>query len=340
MIASSDARIHWSIAFLVHDARSGSTLLSDMLTRRLSGVYVTPEIAFVRLLRVAGRRSATAPRRGLAQRMVSGNLLRNLGIDAAELSGIVAGLPDPLPTSTLIRRLLETHRLRAGASPPDCVVVKHGIHVQVWREIAAAFGDATRFIHIHRDPRAVVSSKLRTVRPYVQEETLAWYGPLLGAWRWRAYSVAMREAAASGVPVLDVPYEALLEDPDDQLGRVAAFLGVAVRGRDERPAADYRIPEAERGIHGLVRSGRVHRDRADAWSTELSMRELKAVEAIASGEMRARGYRPSLDMSAARRALVIAAEIPRTARALVARGFRQLVRRGNGGAHSDEAHRS
>lgn len=323
-------RPEWTIAFLVHDARSGSTLLSDMLTRRLSGVYVTPEIAFIRLLRVAGRRRASLSRRGLARRMASGNLLRNLGIAAGELPGIIEALPDPVATSAVIRHLLDAHRERAGAPPPACIVVKHGIHVQVWREIAAAFAGSARLIHIYRDPRAVVSSKLRTVRPYAREETLAWYGPLLGAWRWRGYSRAMRAAAASGMPVLDVPFERLLEDPDAELGRIAGFLGVGLRERDERPATEYRIPDAERGIHRLVQSGRVHRERASAWSGELSPRELAAIEAIAGGEMLSRGYRPVLSLSAAKRLLVVSAEIPRTAWTLLARALRRLARRAGG----------
>jgi len=331
-------RREWTIAFLVHDARSGSTLLSDMLTRRLRGVYVTPEIAFIRLLRIAGRRRTMLRRGGLARRMASGNLLRNLGITAGELPAILEALPNPVATSAVIRRLLDTHRERADAPPPACIVVKHGIHVRVWREIAAAFAGSARFIHIYRDPRAVVSSKLRTIRPYAQQETLAWYGPLLGAWRWRAYSRAMRAAASSGLPVLDVSYERLLEDPDAELGRIARFLGVGVRLPDARPPVAYRIPDPERGIHALAQSGRVHRERASAWSGELSPRELGVVEAIAGGEMQARGYRPVLGFSTAARLLVVCAEIPSTTWTLVARTVRQLARRAGGSPVSGPMH--
>jgi Sulfotransferase family len=325
--ASPGSRAEWSIAFLVHDARSGSTLLSDLLTRRLSGVYVTPEIAFIRLLRLAGRAGRTVRKKGLAGRMLSGNLVRNLGSSPEALGDLVAAQPDPVPTAALVRAILDEHLRRAGAGAPDCVVVKHGIHARVWREIVSAFGDSARFIHIYRDPRAVVSSKLRTTRPYVQDETLAWYGPLLAAWRWRSYSAAMRRARAAGASVLDVRYEQLLDEPEAQMRRIAGYLGLTLRGRDEPPATDYRIPEAERAIHPLVQGGRVQRDRAEAWSTELPKSVVRVIEAVAAGEMRARGYAPSCPMSGLRRASVIAAGVPGIARAVVSRTWRVLMRR-------------
>ncbi len=328
-VAGAQTRCDWTLAFLVHDARSGSTLLSDMLTRRLNGIYVTPEISFIRLLKLAGRRGRPVRRRGLAARIVSDNLLRNLGIGADELHRLLAGMPESIPASGVIRSILGAHVGRVAMADPSCVVVKHGIHVRVWREIAAAFGQGARFIHIHRDPRAVVNSKMRTIRPYVKGESLAWYGPLLGAWRWRSYSMQMRAAQASGVPVLDVPYEALLEDPDAQIRRIAAFLGITVRGQSDLPAADYRIPVAEREMHALVQSGRVHRERVGAWSTELSTHDLDVIEAVAAGEMRARGYQPSRALSAAKRAARIVAAVPGTAKAVIARAWRQLARRGN-----------
>lgn len=320
-------RSNWSIAFLVYDARSGSTILSDILTRRLSRVYVTPEIAFTRLLKLAGRRGRMLPRTDLARKMMTDNLVRNLGIGPDDVERIVGGLPDRVGAADVIRTLLEAHLDAATADAPQCVIVKHGVHVRAWREIASAFGADTKLIHIYRDPRAVVNSKLRTTRPYVQHESQAWYGPLLAAWRWRSYSTAMREAKTSGVRMLDVNYETLLADPEAQARLIAGFLGVAMRGEDERPAADYRIPEAERGIHALVEGGRVYQERADAWASELAPRDLRTIEAVAAGEMRSRGYSPSREISSMRRLAVIVRELPRVATALVSHAWRQLIHR-------------
>jgi sulfotransferase family protein len=319
-----------SIAFLVHDARSGSTLLSDILTRRLGGLYVTPEIAFTRLLKLSGRRGRALPRAGLARRMVTDNLLRNLGVGAAELERIVAGLPDPAPASEVIRRVVAAHLAAVDAGRPGCVIVKHGVHVRVWREIAAAFGGDAKFIHIVRDPRAVVSSKLRTTRPYATHEPQAWYGPLVGAWRWRSYSAEMRAAQAAGVAVLDVAYEALLEDPASESRRIAQFLGATMRTAGEIPAPDYRIPDAERMIHALVEGGRVVQARAEAWASELTPRDLRTIEAVAAAEMSARGYPPTRASAGAARAAVIFRELPRLAKALVAHAWRQLQHRSAG----------
>jgi hypothetical protein len=315
------------IAFLVYDARSGSTLLSDMLTRRLAGVYVTPEIAFIRLLKLGGRDNRMLGRTRVAQGIVSENLLRNLGIDAGELRRIVAELPEPITVSTLVRRILDAHVAQAIGGAPDCIVVKHGLHVRVCPEIAAAFGSEARFVHIYRDPRAVVSSKLRTVRPYMQQEALAWYGPLVGAWRWKDYSVRMRRAAESGVPVIDVPYEALLLEPEAQLRRIADFLGVPMRELHDVPDANYRIPHAERSIHALVQSGRVHRERADAWESELSARDLRTIEAVASAEMAVRGYVASQQISRFGRTLVILAGLPSAAWASLVHAWRVVFHR-------------
>lgn len=327
MTQGPSSRSTWPIVFLVYDARSGSTFFAELLMRRLSGVYVTPEIAFSSLLRIAGGRNQQLRHGRLFSRLASDSLIRNLGIGADELQERLASLPVTAPASVLVRRILEAHLDCTAAGTPTCVVVKHGIHVRVWRQIAAAFAADARFIHIYRDPRAVVNSKLRTMRPYHRYEPQAWYGPLLGAWRWRVYSRAMREARARGVAVLDITYEALLEDPETQLREAARFLGVGLRTQAAGPQTTYRIPESEQAIHQLVQSGQVHRERSAAWVTELSSRDLRAIEAVALPEMQARGYRPTRTLSGVRRMATVAAELPRTIQAVAVHAWRCGVRR-------------
>ena len=131
------------------------------------------------------------------------------------------------------------------------------------------FPDAA-FIHLLRDPRDVASSSIG----------MGWAGNVyFGVDHWVASEKTMDTVINRAQPgqLLTVYNEALVRDPQEQLGRICRFLGV-----DYDPAM-LRYPEYstyDAPDPTLV----------EQWRTKLSPREIALVESKAAPLMRARGY--------------------------------------------------
>lgn len=276
-----------NICFMIYDSRSGSTLLARKLSEELEDVAVTPEIGFDSLFSRSedsfSHKSALEVVRDLYR---SGDF-RNIGIEQTDMEAAVMSMQELITPAELVQTALGLWGT-ATKSHASRVVVKNGTHAKYWRSILRAWPGTASAIFVFRDPRAVVNSKLRTVRPYHSHEVMAWGGALLAAWRWRKYSELMRQAAGAGVRVLDVQYEALLASPRVEMARVAEFIGTGIA---ENPATGkYNIPAAERDIHTLVTSGEIRAERSEAWMQELSWFDRAVIESACRTEMVFRGY--------------------------------------------------
>ncbi len=160
--------------------------------------------------------------------------------------------------------------------------------------LQGAFEDAL-FVHVVRDPRAVVSSLLRVPfwRDTFRLREPAWSGglaaPDLRAWReagespaalaaleWRAVVEQARAEAAALTPgrYLELAYEDFVADPGAVLDLAFEFAALPPDGRPLEYAA-----------------GRVGvRDLTEAWRERLSEDEVKAVEAWAGPALGRYGY--------------------------------------------------
>lgn len=179
-----------------------------------------------------------------------------------QLSGLTV---DPhLDTAALIRGFLAQ---RAGDRP----VVGATVHRHFDR-LLRLFPEA-RFVHLVRDPRDVAASVIGR----------GWAG---NAWtaadRW-IEAEALWERVAADLPpdrYVDVRYEALLAEPEQELAHLCRFLGVAydpVMLEVERRSR-YRRPDAS---------------RAEAWRRGLSARSVRLAEARLGALLAQRGYAPS-----------------------------------------------
>lgn len=311
-----------SVAFLVSDSRSGSTLLARHITEGVDGVLVTPELVFSRILRwrsLLTRRSVARQ----AQDLMHSPGMRNLPPEVKKTVIERAGTLRSDGARKMLQLVLETwceivHR----DQPVSFVMVKGGGHISYWRTLNKLYGGRVHFIFVHRDPRAVVESKLRTRRPYAPSEVMAWGGALLAAIRWRTYSKAMRVAARSGLRVLDMKFESFIADPELGLKRVAMFLGTAIR--DKRLAGAYKIPGPEQEIHPLVQAQHVLNSRVDTWRMRLNLHERKLIEAVCQSEMTVRGYEPVEGRTLAVRCVRCAVALPNTFLRIAAHFFRRL----------------
>lgn len=152
-----------------------------------------------------------------------------------------------------------------------------------------------RIIHIVRDPRAVVASRLKV--PWASDDVVA------NAVKWRlevscGRSFADRHDLAHG-RFLEVRYEEVVTDPAQILRRVCDFLGEpydACMLEYHSSASAY--VEKEPWKSGTTRP--IYKSSMDSWRSRLSERQIFLIELIAGAEMDHYGYpRSKFSLSAA-----------------------------------------
>lgn len=310
------------MAFLLYDSRSGSTILSKKVSERYGSVYITPEIGFEHVFA-----HPHDPRNLNASFLLKKEYFTNIGLSEAEISAVLQG-HTPLDGARAVVEALVgeiVKKVRHGGEA-GTVIVKNGRHTLFMDEIHEAFGGDVKFIFIYRDPRAVISSKFRTIRPRNKYETMAWGGSLLAAYRWLEYSRLARRAQEAGMDVIEIKYENFMRSTSEELDRLASFLGLTplgdVAGADN---AGYEIPEEERSIHTLVMSGQMHQERIEGWRQELSPKDQILIEAMLYHEMQRRGYTPDNRMTDLRRMAIMASALPGTAFRISVHYIREIM---------------
>lgn len=189
-------------------------------------------------------------------------------------------------------------RLAGGAGAADVLLQK----------IPDVGGDASlvlslfpqaKFVHVVRDPRAVVASLRGASKGW--GEAWAPHGAGRGARLWRDAVTAARSVREQTDRYLEVRYEALHADTPGELARILSFLGLAADEAHCRRAAEacrfddlkarkaqLRAPwDVNRQSDGFFRKG-----VPDGWREELSRTDLRLVEAVAWDLMRTLGYEP------------------------------------------------
>jgi hypothetical protein len=200
------------------------------------------------------------------------------------------------------------HGYQASVENLRCLVIKNGSHIQYWRQLGDLCPGGAAFIHLFRDPRAVVASKLRTTRPYARGEVMAWGGAMLASMRWCLYSAEMRKATRNGASVLDISYEDFVFDPERELGRIALFTQSLLA--TNRTNVVYEVPPDEANIHKSVGVGEIMHTENAKWKSDLSSWQLKVIEAVCQGEMKRRGYVPTVHRSYLHRIAIISCALP------------------------------
>lgn len=172
--------------FILSSVRSGSTLLRVMLDTH-SQLHAPHELHLIDLdVSMSGRHAEKA--------------MRELGIDDDHLQYL------------LWDRLLHREMVRHGKSR---LVNKTPSDVLMWPRILECWPDA-QFIYLLRHPAAVTDSWNRNRSDWSRERA---------AEDVRRYMAAMEDARARH-PGLTVRYEQLVENPEHELTRICAFIGV------------------------------------------------------------------------------------------------------------------
>lgn len=161
--------------------------------------------------------------------------------------------------------------------------------------LANAPGLSLRVIHLVRDPRAVVNSRLRSQRGTNSAMGGGlWSSLLIDSRRWARANAAATSLARTSNRTSFLRYEDLAAEPQVQMERVAREVGLRPR-RDvrERTARDEQYyVDRQHVLWGNTRaiSGWVRVQPDTRWMDELSPAERRLIVALCAPQMRKYGY--------------------------------------------------
>lgn len=279
MTVNSMATAVTGLFFLVGCPRSGTTLLQQMLDAH-PAIAVAPETHFIRrfwLRRSRYPMDTTQQVTQLVDDIIAQPEFLEMGLDPHHYRSYAIRLRDH---SDLLRLLLSQFAARQGKQIVGEKTPNHLLYMNVLNEL---FPDA-RFVHLVRDPRAVVNS-WRTV-PWSRGS------PRRDAEVWRRYeSTARKQNRQLGDAIMTVYYEDLLTSPGAVLSEVCRHLGVAFTPS----MLDYHIqtstinvvrePWKERATEPLDVSSH------SRWRMDMPTKAVREVESVVWTEMTRHGYK-------------------------------------------------
>jgi hypothetical protein len=266
-------------AFVVGCPRSGTTWL-QMLLGQHPKVATTQEThlfnSYIAPLQDAWKAHASTP--------------RHIGLQAALTEEEFDGL-----CSDFARRALS--RIAKTSNDSNVVLEKTPAHVR-WVPLIVKLLPEARFIHLIRDPRAVVASLCAAGRSW--GHNWASTDPVVNARLWVSDVSAGRNIPSITEHHYTVKYEDLLGN--DGWQAFQALLGWLELDADddfcrrtlenctiERLRHDSNALKAGATISGDP-AGFYRKGKADSWSNELSRRDVQVIEYIAGASMREYGY--------------------------------------------------
>jgi len=178
-------------------------------------------------------------------------------------------------------------RNRVGEKTPS--------HISHMVRLAKIYPNA-KFIHIIRDPRAVVSSYVKAPH-YINGNGK---NPIRAIQKWTNALERHREAQKTLAPerYTTVTYESLVTDPRPELDRLCAFLDL--------PFEEEMLEFSKRAEMGFVhdtnnRAGlqqALHAGSVDKWKKAFTPQEIELVEELCKAGMEEFGYQPIADPAA------------------------------------------
>jgi len=148
--------------------------------------------------------------------------------------------------------------------------------------VFSLFPDA-QFINVVRDPRAAVASMKK----------LGWYqgrpGPAIELWDRSVRSVDPWRKFLAPDQLLDVRYEDLVTETEEELRRITGFLGLAPGAIDDMLRYYEDLDETSKKFHSKLR-GPVTTSSVDTWTETLTPEEIALVERVAGSLLDRFGY--------------------------------------------------
>ena len=267
--------------FIVGCPRSGTTLLQRLLSTH-SQIAIAPETHFIR--RFWQRRDGYGPLdkdenyRRLVLDIVEMPEFEEMGIAASEFYDAAFTLV-PRGFATLFELLL---RVYAGIRQTEHVGEKTPAHV-LYMDRLLDFFPTARFIHLIRDPRAVVNS-WRFV-PWSSGDIVT------DAYDWYLHVRAGRRFAARHPQItLELQYESLVQNPENELVRLCDFLGLTYQPEVLNYHNKESAVNVAREPWKALSATPITASRVEGWRDELTSDQTRTVEAVTLLMMKDQGY--------------------------------------------------
>lgn len=286
--------------FLSYLSRSGSTLLSQLLSERFS-VCVMPEASVP--AEFIGVNSMTPPtfsnKDEAAQYLESIQAVSKLRDWGEAGTALPDDLTYPISAPQLFASLARAYR--DMVSPADPIVVYKGDPVMPWQAEAALHQmPHAKVIFMMRDPRAVLHSQIQSEYAYTGG-TFS-FSPAHTAREWAALAHAVRDP---GDRAHVLRYEDLVLRPLETLELLARFLGAETREAVQETSFSDRIAVAERHLHSKVTQP-PDPARIDRWREGLDPQHWAILEHLLKGQMEAFGYTPDAPIPAPHSSVLLA----------------------------------
>lgn len=263
--------------FIVGCARSGTTWLQIILASH-------PDIATVRETHLFDRYLGSIYSHWIAEE--SSNSKDGLRVLLAQSD-----------LDTACRQFADVVFDKIGARNPGAKIMleKTASHLKCWRLIKRLYPDAL-FLHIVRDPRAVVSSVLAVGRESWGEGIPQDVTEAARFWRSNV-RIGRDELSQLGSDYLEVRYEDLSAEPDRELTRIYSWLGIPAlpydRGRFSiERLRDRRTQGAPSEPSWDERENFFRRGEAEGWQRDFTPDQIEIIEALCGDLMEEIGYAP------------------------------------------------
>lgn len=318
------ARVEDQLFFIVGCGRSGTTLLQSMLLSHPS-VVIPPETKFYGAFVERSRRLPPSLRDDHELRKAAHIVWddqRRRGIDTNEDALYRLALASRRDANGLLLALLAAYAI---ANRAERVGEKSPIHTHYVGELSEAF-PAAKFIHIMRDPRAVMLSRMTA------GFGTSLIGPNIRRWK-RAAQMHYDFAEALGPSrYLLVKYEDLVTNPRDTLEKVCKLIKLEMLPGMLEPHKREKKGFAERSSQWMSNTLKpISTSSLEKWKTAMKPQHIALTEHALGEDMQRFGYKPSgasVSMPAVRLALSDAAGFFEDKWALGMRGVKKVLRGG------------
>jgi len=252
-------------------SRSGSTLLSHRIQNSTQEVLVLPESKTLEILYILGNKylGSSTPEK-ILEHIENDPRWQNLEINRNILLNALSALPI-LSIQSVFEAIIQ-YKLNEVSSPIKYVLLKNG-HIMDHIPSVLKLFPQSYFLHIHRDPRGVISSMLKAKSPFFSGKRFAHRNARMLSKYYAKYRSQFHTIDSSDK--MEVSYEALCNHERETLDGIAEWLNVGLSTNTSSPL----ISEAEKEIHALVDKD-IRIPRLHAWKTELKESDGVVVESI------------------------------------------------------------
>jgi len=265
---------------IVGVGRSGTTLLMSMLNAH-PAITLPPEFHFV------NEHLAQRPRATLAEalaRLEGDPRFARLGLALDEVKRPFTHLPFSMPN--LYRQLLQCYAQKQGVSVIGDKAPKYVEYLPLLRHI---FPDA-KIIHLIRDPRDV----------YLSRTKAAWSAGRKDTWQFLAYRAQSALGRRLGPKLfghnyLEVHYEQLLTQPQNELQRICRLIGAPYQPEMLAfgdAAQNIIFPDELAWKREAL--GPLLTDNMNKWRRELTPQQVARVEAACAPAFKEGFYQPAV----------------------------------------------